>query len=141
MEDIKILLKKMNILVVDDMDAIRGMIKATLRDLGAENIDLAINGQDGWSRLKTKTYHMIISDWDMPKMTGIELLQTVKASEEHKHIPFLLLTASTEKARVMDAVKAGVDDYLSKPFQPKQLHFRVIKLLPKVKLVKDGKGA
>jgi two-component system chemotaxis response regulator CheY len=70
----------------------------------------------------------------MPKRTGIELLHMVRASDDHKHLPFLLLTASTEKDRVSAAIKAGVSDYLSKPFQPKQLHLRVIKLLRKVRL-------
>lgn len=128
------MLARINILVVDDMEAIRNMIKATLRDLGAERIDLAINGEDAWKKATRKRYHLIVSDWDMPKMSGIEFLLKIRASEEHKHIPFLLLTASTEKERVQTAVKSGVSDYLSKPFQPKQLHLRIIKLLRRVKL-------
>jgi two-component system chemotaxis response regulator CheY len=72
----------------------------------------------------------------MPKMTGLELLKLVKKSNSHKHIPFLLLTASTEKHRVLEALKAGVDDYLTKPFTPKELDFRIIKLIRKV-AIKD----
>ena len=133
-KDVDKLLARINILVVDDMEAIRGMIKATLLDLGAARVDMAVNGEDAWKKAKHKHYHLIISDWDMPKMTGIEFLLKIRASDEHKHILFLLLTASTEKERVMAAVKSGVSDYLSKPFQSNQLHLRVLKLLPRVKL-------
>jgi two-component system chemotaxis response regulator CheY len=84
--------------------------------------------------LNKKQFHIIVCDWDMPKMTGIELLKLVKESELHKHIPFLLLTAATQKSQVLEAVKAGVSDYLSKPFQPKELEYRIVKLLRKVSL-------
>jgi two-component system chemotaxis response regulator CheY len=128
------LLKKINILTVDDMEAIRSMIKAVLRNMGAQNIEVAIHGEAAWKMLNSKRIDMVICDWDMPKMTGIELLHKIRASEEHKHIPFLLLTATTEKERVIAAVKAGVTDYLSKPFQPKELEYRVLKMLAKVNL-------
>lgn len=128
------LLKKVNILTVDDMEAIRSMIKAVLRNMGAENVDVAINGEAAWKTINNKRIDLIICDWDMPKMTGIELLNKIRSSDEYKHIPFLLLTATTEKERVIAAVKAGVTDYLSKPFQPKELEYRVIKMLAKVKL-------
>ncbi|WP_412972591.1 response regulator [Glaciecola sp. MF2-115] len=136
MEDPATLLKKMNILVADDMDSMLGLITTCLRELGAENIFTATNGQNAWKLLNRKAIDLIICDWDMPELTGLQLLNFVRESDMHKHIPFLLLTASTEKARVLEAVKAGVDDYLAKPFQPKELDYRVIKLLRKVDLTK-----
>ena len=128
------LLSQINILTVDDMEAIRSMISGVLRNMGATNVEVAINGEAAWKTINSKRIDLIICDWDMPKMTGIELLQKIRESVEFKHIPFLLLTATTERERVLAAVKAGVTDYLSKPFQPKELEYRVIKMLGKVDL-------
>jgi two-component system chemotaxis response regulator CheY len=129
-------LKRIKILVVDDMDSMLGLISATLKTLGAEKIVTEYNGLNAWNTLKKSHIDLIISDWDMPQMSGLELLRLVKESDTHKHIPFLLLTASTEKERVLEAVEAGVSDYLAKPFTPKELEYRVIKLLRKVVLSK-----
>jgi two-component system chemotaxis response regulator CheY len=134
MQDPSKLLKKINILIVDDMEAIRSMIKACLRELGAAKITSTFNGEEAWKIIQNQRIDMIVCDWDMPKTTGLELLQLVRSKEETKHIPFLMLTASNEKGRVVSAVEAGVNDYLSKPFKPKELEFRVIKLLRKVNL-------
>lgn len=141
MQDINTLLKRINILVVDDMEAIRSMVKACLRNLGALNIDIAIDGDDAWKKLNQKNYHLVVSDWDMPKMSGLQLLQKVRGCDEHKHIPFLLLTASTEKDRVISAINSGVNDYLTKPFTQKDLEYRVIKLLPSVVLSTPNKAS
>jgi two-component system chemotaxis response regulator CheY len=134
MQDPSKLLKKINILIVDDMEAIRSMIKACLRELGVAKITSTFNGEEAWKIIQNQQIDMIVCDWDMPKTTGLELLQLVRSKEETNHIPFLMLTASNEKGRVISALEAGVNDYLSKPFQPKELEFRVIKLLRKVNL-------
>lgn len=136
MEDRLKLLPKINILVIDDMDSMLGLITTCIRGLGAEKINTANNGQYAWKILNKKKIDLIICDWDMPQMTGLELLKLVRESEMHRHIPFLLLTASTEKSRVLEALKEGVSDYLAKPFQPKELDFRVIKLLRKIDIGK-----
>ena len=133
MKDPLKLIKTINILVTDDMEAIRTLVKASLKTVGANNIDIAYDGESAWKVLSNKKIGLIICDWDMPKMSGLDLLKKIKASSEHKHIPFLLLTATTEKALVMQAVKAGVTDYLSKPFKPSELEYRVVKMLRKVK--------
>lgn len=111
-----------------------GLITSCLRELGAEKIQTASNGELAWKMLNKNRYDLIICDWDMPKMTGYQLLKLVRESQLHQHIPFLLLTAATEKKLVLDAVQAGVSDYLAKPFQPKELEYRIIKLLRKVDL-------
>lgn len=134
MQDPSKLLKQIHILIVDDMEAIRSMIKACLRDLGASKISTTFDGEEAWKIIQNQKIDMIVCDWDMPRTTGLELLKLVRSKEESKHIPFLMLTASNEKGRVLSAVEAGVNDYLSKPFQPKELEFRVIKLLRKVNL-------
>lgn len=115
------------------MESIRGMVRASLAELGAKRIAMAPDGLYAWNILKSNDVDMIICDWDMPKLSGIELLERVRGSKNHRHIPFLLLTASADKSRVTTAIKAGVSDYLSKPFRPKELEFRIIKLLTKVK--------
>lgn len=128
------LIKHINILAVDDMEAILGVVKGCLRNLGAANVDTAMNGEAAWQLLKQKRYQMIICDWDMPKMSGLTLLKNIRGSTTYKDLPFLLLTATVDKEHVMRAVEAGVSDYLSKPFKPKELEFRVIKLLRKVNI-------
>lgn len=124
---------ELNVLVVDDMDAIRNLINSCLKELGVRDVFLAPNGRVAWNQLQNNRIDMIVCDWDMPQMTGFELLKTVRESKAHEHIPFLMLTATTEKINVVHAVEAGVSDYLSKPFLPKDLEYRVIKLLRKVK--------
>jgi two-component system chemotaxis response regulator CheY len=128
------LIKHINILAVDDMEAILGLVKGCLRNLGAANVDTAMNGEAAWQLLKQKRYHMIICDWDMPKMSGLTLLKNIRGSTTYKDLPFLLLTATVDKEHVIRAVEAGVSDYLSKPFRPKELEFRVVKLLRKVNI-------
>lgn len=130
------LLKKVNILVVDDSDSMLSLISTCLRDSGAENVSMANNGLNAWKMLNKSSFDIIVCDWDMPHMTGLELLKLVRESEMHKHIPFLLLTGSTEKEKVLQALKAGVSDYLTKPFQVKELNDRVFKLLRKVSVGK-----
>lgn len=133
MSDVEKILKKITVLVVDDMETMRSMINYSLQDLGVARTVMAPNGEVAWSTLNNSPIDMIICDWDMPQVTGIELLRRVKKSENHKDIPFLMLTASAEKGNIMNAVKAGVDDYLTKPFQPKELEYRVVKLVRKIK--------
>lgn len=125
---------KINILVVDDMEAIRSMINSCLKEIGADRVTMSCNGESAWEALKHTRIDLIICDWDMPELSGLELLVRVRGSASHRHIPFLMLTGTTEKEKVMSAIEAGVNDYLAKPFQPKELEYRVIKLLRKVKL-------
>lgn len=127
------IIKTINILVVDDMESIRSVINSCLKELGAERVLLSSNGESAWKVLKHTRIDLIICDWDMPELSGLELLVRVRKSEPHKHIPFLMLTATTEKEKVVSAIAAGINDYLAKPFQPKELEYRVIKLLRKVK--------
>lgn len=136
MNDPSEILKRIKILVVDDMDSMLGLISATLKTLGVAKVVTEYNGLNAWNTINKGHIDLIISDWDMPQMNGLELLKLVKESDTYKHLPFLLLTASTEKQRVLEAVEAGVSDYLAKPFTPKELEYRVIKLLRKVVLSK-----
>ena len=112
----------------------RSMVNGCMKDLGVKRVVMAPNGEFARKLLNETHIDMIICDWDMPQLSGLELLSFVRAEEKYRHIPFLMLTATTEKKRVISAIEAGVSDYLSKPFQAKELEYRVIKLLRKVQL-------
>lgn len=133
MEKMEEKFKSLQVLVVDDMDSIRNLVNACLNELGVRKVVLSPNGSVAWNQLKDSAIDLIICDWDMPQMSGLELLRLVRASKPHSHIPFLMLTGSTEKEKVIGAVEAGASDYLSKPFSPQDLESRVIKLLSKIK--------
>ncbi len=134
MEKIEQICEKLTVLIVDDMEAIRGMVASCLKELGIRNYHSATNGSSAWKTIQSTSIHMIICDWDMPELTGIELLKLVKESSEYQHIPFLMLTAAQDKKSVVEAVSNGVDSYLAKPFRPKELEYRIVRLLRKVKL-------
>jgi len=125
--------KALQVLVVDDMDSSRNLVNSCLNELGVKRTILAPNGSVAWTQLQNTSIDIIICDWDMPQLSGLELLRLVRASRQYCGIPFLMLTGSTEKEKVIDAIEAGASDYLTKPFSPKDLEYRVIKLLSKVK--------
>ncbi len=106
----------MKILVVDDFATMRRIVRNLLRQLGFENIEEAEDGNQAFSKLKEIECNFIISDWNMPNMTGIELLQNVRSDLELKSLPFLMITAESEKEKVIEAIKSGVNNYIIKPF-------------------------
>lgn len=111
----------MRILVVDDFDTMIRIIKNILNDLGYNNVITARNGEQACQILGKDKIDFIISDWNMPVMTGIELLKKVKGSPEWSHIPFLMVTAEAEKEHIVEAIQAKVDQYIIKPFTPGML--------------------
>ena len=119
---------KMNILVVDDFETMRRMIRDILKQLGYENIHEAENGADALGVLKKEKIQFIISDWNMPQMSGIELLKTVRATEEWKDLPFLMITAESQKEKIIEAVKYKVSNYIIKPFTPEALMEKINKI-------------
>ncbi len=118
--------KSTRILIVDDMAAMRRSIRRALHDLGFTTVIDADDGMTAWveieaSLAKQEPFQLIISDWNMPKMQGIELLKRVRGNESMKDIPFIMLTAEQEKAQVVQAVQFGVSNYIIKPFTPATL--------------------
>ncbi len=105
-----------NILVVDDMLTMRKVVSKILRDLGYMNITQATDGNDAWEKAKEGTFGLIISDWNMPNCTGVEFLKRVRAEAKTAKTPFLLVTAEAEQHQIVEAVQAGVDQYVVKPF-------------------------
>lgn len=117
------------ILVVDDMVSIRMLVKASLQELGATDIDEDGNGSSAEKRLISRRYDLIICDWDMPGLTGIELLKLVKASD--KDTPFIMLTGMTDKDAVSEVIAAKVTDYIAKPFTPDILMSKISRVFSK----------
>jgi two-component system chemotaxis response regulator CheY len=120
--------KKMRILVVDDFSTMRKIIKNILRQLGLENVVEADDGTTAWEVLNKDNIDFIISDWNMPKMTGIELLRKVRASEEYSDIPFLMVTAEAQQENIIEAVQAKVSNYIVKPFTQETLGQKIDKI-------------
>jgi two-component system, chemotaxis family, chemotaxis protein CheY len=121
----------MKILLVDDFATMRRIVKNILKQLGYENICEADDGSTAVDVLKTEKIGLIISDWNMPKMQGIELLKVVRASEEWKDIPFLMVTAEGKQEQVLEAVKNKVNNYIIKPFSPEVLIEKLNKIFEK----------
>jgi len=117
------------ILVVDDFATMRRIVKNILRQLGFSNIIEADDGTTALDLLKENSVDLIVSDWNMPKMTGLDLLKAVRASDELKTIPFLMVTAEAQKQNVIEAVKAGVSNYVVKPFTAEQIAEKLEKIL------------
>lgn len=115
------------VLVVDDMASMRAITKKVLKMYGVKNIIEAENGKQGLGRLRTAKIDLVICDWDMPEMTGYELLQVVKKNDRLSKIPFIMLTANTSKDFVIKSLQAKVNDYIVKPYQPQSLIDKVQK--------------
>ena len=106
----------MRVLVVDDFSTMRRIIKNILRQIGFTNVVEADDGTTAWDVLNKDSIEFIISDWNMPQMTGIELLRKVRSSEEFADLPFLMVTAEAQQENIIEAVQAKVSNYIVKPF-------------------------
>jgi len=111
----------MKILVVDDFATMRQIVKKSLGALGLHNITEAVDGVDALAKLEKGDFNFIISDWNMPNMMGIDFLKAVRASDKLKAIPFLMVTAEAKRENVIEAAKAGVSQYIVKPFTVESL--------------------
>jgi len=123
--------KEMRILVVDDFSTMRRIIKNILRQLGFNNIIEADDGSSAWETLNKDKIDFIISDWNMPKMPGIELLRKVRSSEEFVNLPFLMVTAEAQQENIIEAVQAKVSNYIVKPFTAETLGQKIDKIFDK----------
>jgi two-component system, chemotaxis family, chemotaxis protein CheY len=124
--------KSIKILVVDDFATMRKVIRNLLKQVGYENIMEAEDGVLALRVLKSQKIDLVISDWNMPNMTGLELLKAVRADEDLKTTPFLMVTAEALQDNVIAAVKAGVSNYIVKPFTAEVLNEKITKILEKI---------
>ncbi|WP_394700561.1 chemotaxis response regulator CheY [Thiomicrorhabdus sp.] len=124
--------RDMNILVVDDFSTMRRIVKNLLKELGFNNLDEADDGETAWPMIQTGKYDFIVSDWNMPKMTGIDLLKHVRADQNLKDLPFLLITAEAKRSQILEAAQAGVDGYIVKPFTAATLNEKIQKIFERM---------
>jgi len=118
----------MNILVVDDFSTMRRIIKGLLQDLGFSNITEADDGLTALPLLKSGNFDLLITDWNMPGMQGVELLRQVRADEKLKKLPVLMLTAEAKREQIVEAAQAGVSGYVIKPFTAATLKEKIDKI-------------
>ena len=115
----------MSVLVVDDYNTMIRIIRNLLKQLGFENIDDASDGSAALGKMRTKKYGLIISDWNMQPMTGYDLLKQVRADRELHNTPFIMVTAESKTENVIAAKRAGVNNYIVKPFNAQTLKSKI----------------
>ncbi len=118
----------MKILVVDDFSTMRRIIKNLLRELGFTNIDEADDGSTALPMLKTGQYDFLVTDWNMPGMTGIDLLKAVRSDPQLNKLPVLMVTAEAKREQIIMAAQAGVNGYVVKPFTSGTLKEKIEKI-------------
>jgi two-component system chemotaxis response regulator CheY len=122
----------LKVLVVDDMSTMRRIVKNVLKQIGFSDMVEAENGQDALNKLRAAgDFGLVVSDWNMPVMQGIDLLRAVRADAELKHLPFLMVTAEAQKENIIEAVQAGVSNYVVKPFTAEALQGKLEKIFAK----------
>ena len=119
----------MQILVIDDYKTMIRIIRNLLKQLGFNNVDDAADGAEALQKLRGKKYDLVISDWNMEPMTGYQLLQEVRADETLKATPFIMITAESKTDNVIAAKKAGVNNYIVKPFNAATLKTKMAAVL------------
>ncbi|MCB1849526.1 MAG: chemotaxis response regulator CheY [Gammaproteobacteria bacterium] len=124
--------KNMKILVVDDFSTMRRIIKNLLRDLGFTNTQEADDGNTGLPMLQSGNFDFLITDWNMPGMTGIDLLKAVRADPRLSKLPVLLVTAESKREQIIEAAQAGVNGYVVKPFTATTLEEKISKIFERV---------
>jgi two-component system chemotaxis response regulator CheY len=122
----------MKILVVDDFSTMRRIIKNLLRDLGFTNIHEADDGVTALPMLKGGGFDFLVSDWNMPGMTGIDLLRAVRADANLKSLPVLMVTAESKREQIIEAAQAGVNGYVVKPFTAATLKEKIEKIFERI---------
>jgi len=121
----------LNVLVVDDFATMRRILKKILKEIGFTNISEAEDGAAALRAMKNGDVGLVISDWNMPNMSGLDLLKEVRADEGMKDLPFVMVTAEAQKSRVIEAVQAGVSNYIMKPFTAETVKEKLKKTLDK----------
>lgn len=124
--------KNMKILIVDDFSTMRRIIKNLLRDLGFTNTAEADDGNTALPILKKGGFDFLVTDWNMPGMTGIDLLRAVRAEPELQDLPVLMVTAESKRDQIIEAAQAGVNGYIVKPFTAVTLKEKIEKIFERV---------
>lgn len=123
--------KNLKILIVDDFSTMRRIVRNLLKELGYTNADEAEDGVVALQKLKGGNFQFVVSDWNMPNMTGIDLLRAIRADAELKHLPVLMVTAEAKKENIIEAAQAGASGYVVKPFTAATLEEKLNKVFEK----------
>ncbi|HKK21155.1 MAG TPA: response regulator [candidate division Zixibacteria bacterium] len=120
---------ELKILAVDDSPTMRRIIINTLKRAGFNDVVEASDGKDALAKLKVEQINFIITDWNMPEMDGLALVTTLRSSDEYKNMPILMVTTRSVKDDILEAMKAGVNNYIVKPFTPDTLKQKIEQIL------------
>lgn len=122
----------MKILVVDDFSTMRRIIKNLLRELGYNNVAEADDGKTGWAQLQNGHWDFLITDWNMPGMTGLELLEKVRGDERLAKLPVLMVTAEAKRDQIVEAAQKGINGYIVKPFTAVTLKEKIDRIFERI---------
>ena len=120
-------------LVVDDFSTMRRIVRNLLKELGFTNVQEAEDGVQALAKLRAETFDFVVSDWNMPNMTGIDLLKTIRADAKLKHLPVLMVTAEAKRENIIEAAQAGASGYVVKPFTAATLDEKLKKIFQNIK--------
>ena len=123
--------RELKVLVIDDTAFVRKIVSKSLSELGVAKIVEVADAADAGRRLRLESFDLVVSDWNLPTMTGFELLSYIRNNDRIKDTPFLMLTGNTDKNSVTAAFQSGASDYLIKPFSAEELEKKLIRLMPK----------
>ena len=121
-------IKNLKFLVVDDFSTMRRIVRNLLKELGYTNVEEAEDGAVALHKLQNGSFEFVVSDWNMPNMSGIQLLKAVRADAGLKHLPFLMITAEAKKENIIEAAQAGASGYIVKPFTAATLDEKLKKI-------------
>lgn len=124
--------KNIRILVVDDFSTMRRIVKNLLGDLGFHNIAEADDGSTALTALNAGQFEFVVTDWNMPGMTGIELLKAIRAHPRHSRMPVLMVTAEAKREQIIEAAQAGVNGYIIKPFTAQTLDEKIQRIFERL---------
>lgn len=124
--------KNLRFLVVDDFNTMRRIVRNLLKELGFDNVEEAEDGVDALAKLRATNFDFVISDWNMPNMDGLELLQTIRTDAGLSELPVLMVTAEAKKENIIAAAQAGASGYVVKPFTAAILEEKLDKIFEKL---------
>ncbi len=122
-------METLKILVTDDSEASRSIIVNTLKKAGFHHVDEAVDGRDALARLYAGHYHLLITDWNMPGMDGIELVRNVRSESKLQKTMILMVTSRCKRDDILNAVRSGIDGYIAKPFSPQTIMEKIADIL------------
>ena len=123
--------KNLKFLIVDDFSTMRRIVRNSLKELGYTNVDEAEDGVAAFNKLRTTHFDFVVSDWNMPNMSGIELLKAIRADANLKSLPVLMVTAEAKKENIIEAEEAGANGYVLKPFTTATLEQKLNEIFEK----------